>query len=497
LPSHSPLSRLLKRAREREFTHLAIDKVAFALAIVMGGVIALLLAGTDILDWYWLVLLGVVSLGAGAYQLRKSLSSRYVLAQRIDQKLVLADAISTAVYFAENPEPEKAAICESQRKEAETLAAQVDVRTALPFTRSRYFAPAVALAAVAFGLFGLRYLVTGTLDLKASLVRVVYDNFFSTKTNEARSQLPKRAKFDPLTGNPNPEAGSLESDRQPEDLLDSENSPDTNGAGDDNSKTASQQGSQKQGDNPSANQGKEDQSGKGDEAKDQNGQESKDGKNGNANEGGKQGGKPSANKDKNQSLLDKVKDAVSSLMDKMKPQSSEGSKGDQSSQSNSSDQKHDESEKGPQSKDQQSQASANSDQGQQADGKQPSDANNDKKASDKAASQDSKNGIGSQDGEKALKMAEQLQAMGKISEILGKRSATVTGEVMVEVGSSKQQLKTPWAQSQASHSNAGGEIHRDEIPLTEQQFVERYFEEIHKPVQPPANGPPAKKSGDS
>jgi hypothetical protein len=32
--------------------------------------------------------------------------------------------------------------------------------------------------------------------------------------------------------------------------------------------------------------------------------------------------------------------------------------------------------------------------------------------------------------------------MGKITEIIGKRTANVTGEVMVEVGSSKQQLKT-------------------------------------------------------
>ena len=68
--------------------------------------------------------------------------------------------------------------------------------------------------------------------------------------------------------------------------------------------------------------------------------------------------------------------------------------------------------------------------------------------------------------------------MGKISEILGKRSAAVSGEMMVEVGSSKQQLKTPWAQHQANHTKAGGEIHRDEVPLTEQQFVEQYFEEI-------------------
>ena len=84
--------------------------------------------------------------------------------------------------------------------------------------------------------------------------------------------------------------------------------------------------------------------------------------------------------------------------------------------------------------------------------------------------------------------------MGKISEILGKRSANVSGEVMVEVGNSKQPLKTPWAQRQATHIEAGGEIHRDEVPLIYQQFVTNYFEEIRK-TAPAAPAAPAKTDG--
>ena len=38
--------------------------------------------------------------------------------------------------------------------------------------------------------------------------------------------------------------------------------------------------------------------------------------------------------------------------------------------------------------------------------------------------------------------------MGKISEIIGKRSANVSGEVTVEVNSSKQQIRTPYSESQ-------------------------------------------------
>ena len=73
----------------------------------------------------------------------------------------------------------------------------------------------------------------------------------------------------------------------------------------------------------------------------------------------------------------------------------------------------------------------------------------------------------------------------------GERSANVTGEVMVEVGSGKQQLKTPWAQRQATHAEAGSEIHRDEVPLMYQQFVQQYFEEIRK--TPPASKNPSKQ----
>ena len=40
-------------------------------------------------------------------------------------------------------------------------------------------------------------------------------------------------------------------------------------------------------------------------------------------------------------------------------------------------------------------------------------------------------GIGRQDGNKDTKLAEQIAAMGKISEIIGKRSANVTGEVTI------------------------------------------------------------------
>jgi len=74
--------------------------------------------------------------------------------------------------------------------------------------------------------------------------------------------------------------------------------------------------------------------------------------------------------------------------------------------------------------------------------------------------------------------------MGKISQIVGKRSANVTGEATVEVRSTSQQLRTPYAPRGGEHSQGGAEIGRDEIPVALQTYVERYFEQVRKPAPP-------------
>ena len=121
---------------------------------------------------------------------------------------------------------------------------------------------------------------------------------------------------------------------------------------------------------------------------------------------------------------------------------------------------------------------ARADSGKSAEGKSSG------KSSDEQASHNPGSGIGKQDGAKDAKLAEQLAAMGKISEIIGKRSANVTGEVTIEVNSTKQQLKTPYADSRAAHGESGGEINRDEVPVAFQQYVQQYFEQVRKQAAP-------------
>ena len=483
------LKELLSRARRRELAHLVVDKTAFALAILMGGMIVLLLAGTEFLAWYWPALITAISLGVALYRLRKSMPTLYSLAQRIDGRLKLADELSTACYFSEYPREDRKAICERQQAHAEKVARQVDLQQAIPFQRSRYLAPALGLALVAVGLFGVRFLFTGTLSLEPSLVRLAYDTFFNSKPYAQNR--PPRARLDPQAGDQQDNRSGKED--SPDDLLDSSDNPDAANADADNSQTSAEG---QQGDKQDSEKGKQDQNAQGDQSKagndpaDQNNQQ-QDSKQGNQND---KDAKPS-NTDQNSSMMDKLRDALSNMLNKMKP-NSDGKSSPQNSQQGQPGDRQDPGQKNQQSKEQAQNASSGDQQGQDSDQQDQGD-NKANQSSDKNANQNSESGAGVKNGDKAIREAEQLQAMGKISEILGKRSANVTGEVMVEVGSSKQQLKTPWAQKQANHSEAGSEIHRDEIPLMDQQFVEQYFEEIRKgaPAPGPVTRRPAKQAG--
>ena len=491
----SPLKEVLQRARQRCIAHLLLDQSALALTIGMGGAIVLMLAGTQILDWYWVVLLAFVSLGVGVYRLRQTIPSTYKLAQRIDRRLSLADMLSTAIYFESDPSRGHEVIRARQREEAESAARGVNLQVALPFSRPRFAYAAIALAAVAFGLFALRYAVTGSLSLQPSLVKMAMDTFFPPKAQMAKLDKKGNPLKPPSTDDSNPDSPTVQNQDSPDQQLDAQDQQDpSNPQAADNSKESAQKGAQDQqnSDQQAENSDKGDKQSQGNDSDQDSKQQNKDGKQQSGKEG-KQG-----SESQNSSLMDKLKDAMANMMNKMKSSSKDGQQSEKQEAQNGQGQKDSKGNQSKQGKQQdQSKSDAQSDQQQNeaGDQKQSADAKGSEKSSDKNASQDSKSGIGAADGDKSAKEAEQLAAMGKISEILGKRAQNVTGEVMVEVGSSKQQLKTPWAQKQAQHAEAGSEIHRDEVPLMYQQFVEQYFEEIRKapagpkPVAKPAPSP--------
>ncbi len=509
MSEHNALTDLVRRGRRRQIRHLLFHQISFAACLGLGGAILLLILGTQILNWYWPGILFVVSLAAAAYRARDKVLTRYQVAQSIDNRLGFHDSLSTAFYFSEYPDRRGSSryFIDRQREVAEDLARSADVERGLPFFAPRTLYANAALAVIVVSMFGVRYGVNHNLDLRPSLVPIAFDGFLGPSREVADAKRIKGRPFDQdghrekgMAVDPW-EAKGEDTSAAPDAALDTVDEPEVNnpdGGADARAKSKATGTEQPPtGDDPldSADKGQNAQSGSdsGDpnNSPDGNSQSDKSQSMKNSGQSGSAG--------ENSSLSEKMRDALANLLSKLRPNKNDGKQGSQSAQnqSQSNQGKNQSSDPNSQSASkQQSDGDASSqsqgDQQAQNNSQQSAQSKSDGKSSDRPNSPDGKSGIGKQDGDKSAREAAELAAMGKISEIIGKRAANMSGEVMVEVSSGKQQLRTQYTQKAAAHTEAGSEINRDEIPLAYQQYVQQYFEEIRKL---PAGKVKAKGSG--
>jgi len=457
----------------------------------LAAIVILLLLGTDALTWYWGAMIPLAAIAAGVYLAYRRRPSTYRAAQIVDRRMALADTLSTAVYFSEQPDAQDAV--RSQRESAERTAATVDVRQAIPYTmpRSAYIVAALALAA--FGMFGLRYGLSKRLDLRAPLARMVQDQFSPRDRKEVADNMRRIPQpYD----NPN-------------DSSDDAADQDRKGPGQQNadSDNAGQQGDEQNAEKSGASKedGKKQPSDSQNQDGDAQNQQSddhdqQDSGQANSNSQGQDkssqdkqadGKQQSNNSGESGSLMSKLKDFAENLLSKVKPQQQNGSTPQQQSPNQNSKQNAGQQNAKQQQKDgQQSGAQqADAQQGQNGDDQkdgQESQGKGSGQDKNQQASKQPGSGVGSEDGSKEIRQAEQLAAMGKISELIGKRSAAVTGEATVEVQTTSQQLHTAYVKSGAEHSQAGAEINRDEIPVALQPYVQQYFDQLRKKPAAPA-----------
>jgi hypothetical protein len=485
----------VRRARRRIIANEALRHAAYAVSAALASLILLLLLGTQILSWAWLFLLPAITLAAGAYLTWRSTPSAYLVAQRVDHNLKLADTLSTALFFAPTEHARQPdGMHRAQRSQAERIAASVDPRRAIPIRVPRALYGTALLALTAASLFALRYGLDRRLELRTPLARIVQDKLGYTEARRAAARDPRvPSPHDPKhpeeTGLSLDDSGQKspgELDAAPESALDTVGVPDvdkkTGSSRPDSSKlaqTTQLEGEQNKGEEPegvNTNPGDQQSA---DGRKSPPG--SKSGKQG-------QGDDPQAagNSGENSGLLGKFKDAMSSLMNRMRQApSAKGSQqqagaqngGQQKSQSGNAGQN---GKKGQQPGDGQQANAKDGQPGEDSENAQNSQSGSPGESGQQAATKQPGSGIGRQDGSKDVKLAEQLAAMGKISEIIGKRAANVSGELTVEVENSNQQLRTPYAQRDAQHIQAGGEINRDEVPVALQAYVQQYFEQVRK-----------------
>jgi len=475
------LEEMVRRARLRIFFNLAVSQVAVGTCAALAGLLALLIVGADIFDWRWVVAVSVGTFAVGCYRTCRHLPTAYTTAVLVDQGLGLHDTLSTAFHFSLSQDQRASGrFIEAQRRRAQEVCRTVDIQQALPLKTPKAMSTGAFLAAAALAVIALRYGITRSLDLHPPIVSVTaFDTFkrFPHPENDTARHNRESNAADPHSeeiGIALPHEATNSGDPLPPDY--SLHPAEANIASTPADKTSSR--------SPVAQNHTE---GRGPSALPE--------------ELGDTGSPPGFPEDKSpspgllkkpvsdSSLMDKLRDAMADLLAKLKiqpkpgtPQSSEVDPrgglraGDrqrtagENGQTGTEQRPEERGGAGDTQADPEGQSTA-----QGANGKP------DPSGSGRKISGQERSGAGKEEGAKDVKEAEQLATMGKISEILGKRSASLTGEVTVEVSSSKaQDLKTPYSQIKATHREASGEIYRDEVPLIFQDYVEQYFLEVRK-----------------
>jgi hypothetical protein len=477
------LQELIHNARRRLLFNEVLKHFAVAAALAIGGLALLLTLGTRYVQWWVVALFALGVTVWAAAKLRKRLPSDYAAAVWLDDKASLHDSLSTAHYFATHAAksaaltPEAEAILVAQRGQAESAAGDVNVSIAVPFRFPRALYGLAALLLVSTGLVTVRYFYGHDLNLSAPISEVIFQDLAAVKPprplKTAKAQT-KQEEFD--------EARSLLSklglganlEDKPDEKLDEaladalKSAQKTPGTGDE----AKSDQKMDQGDPLDTPK---------DAPKNNNGAQSGENNKKASNPGDSppgQGGAKSGEKAE-KSLLSKLKDAMEDMMGSASPNSDK--KGSASKQ---------------QSKPSSSQAQAGQQPGESGDEENKTAADGEASGNAQKSNspgqtsgnttdkQEGPSAAGSEDGEKAIKAAAQVKAMGKISELIGKRSEQVTGESMIEVQSGNQKLQTAYKDKAATHGEGAGEVSRDEIPVSEQAYVQEYFQQVRKPDTP-------------
>lgn len=480
------IEELIRRARQRLVLNETLGQLAFAAAVTAGGFVLILIAGTRFLEWWTLTIFAAIGLGIGVWRVVRRAPGQYATAVLLDENARLHDALSTALHFSRSSEG-SANFRESQRQQAQGAAAEVRLDRAVPFVFPRSLYAMAALCVLASALIALRYGIAHKLNLRAPLTQLLFEDQSIRDAKRAKALYPKSKTWMDeaqsllsklgMTQNPNePTPGDQQEalDKAIDDALQGNTNPGMQ------SQKGNGQGS-KSGQTKSGDTGNEAQNGDPIDNPDQQAANDQSGQEGANPQAGQQGSKSmsgkTGNRSNQESLLSRLKDAVSNMLSKSGQQENSSSqKNEQSAKSDNQNGQKGQAGKGAQEKgESQSDADAEPDSdaqsGQQSQGK----LNSPNQSPAQGGS-----GIGSQNGSKEIKEAAQLKAMGKISEIIGQRAATVSGETSVEVQSGNQKLHTQYSNTSATHGETDSDLTRDEIPLALQAYVQQYFAEVRK-----------------
>ena len=498
-PEAAQIESLIGAARRRSVTVLAVKQLALLASAFLCCAILVILLGTDVVPAtaVYLTLLGIVLVWL--WRIQQAAKSGAAIAQILDHKLLLNDTISTAYFLQHHPAEQDGPWRFIPLKQAAEIAPTVEPRRAFPFEGQRWWAIAGILALVAVGCFITRYLVIQTLSLHPPFVTLslppildrIEEAFGTKETDPLKPLRPDSRNKAAL--NANGEQQENNSSQKPENQV----PPPLQAKA--QTSSSGEPGSQNEDGKPEIGDQQTAGAASGESSAQSNPQDTS--QRGAANTSQPDTAENSGESARNSespskrgaagppSLMSRMKDTLSSMMAKLNPQSGGQQSPSAGDPSQKGGQQGEEAAKaGEQSASQQGnsgedKANAKESSGGQGDGQtaeKPGGRQGNSSSDSQQKGSDSQSGVGKQDGDKQLRDAGQQQAMGKLAEVLGKRSANLTGDMSVETPSGNQQLKTEYSNRQGSHVGSTGEINRNEVPARYRDYLREYMEQVRK-----------------
>jgi hypothetical protein len=450
----------------------------------MGGFALLLLLGTDLVNWRWLAALPAAGLAAGAFRACRRQPTAYRTAQLLDERLHLADTLSTAIFFWRRQLPRGADedMRLRQRGQAIAAASTVDFRMALPMRIPRtVLFSFVVLTLLATGLVWMHYRVDGTLDLRRPAFEAIRQ--WERQVAEEIAQIQRSPhspehervgggeRLNSDSGDPE-HSGSEEAGPGPREKSDAEARGNDTAEKTDRPENHTGEGGQES-QSGGSRQGEADRAAASGEAASpqQEPQPSS-----------QKAGQPGTGS----SLLSKLSNSLANLASALKSTADSASAARRGQDPASGNNRESAKRAGTFAASNGDSAAA---QTRASEAKDDSSANMGADAnsgrSGPTTDERGGNGAGSDNGNKDIKLANQLEAMGKISVILGKRSQAITGNATVEVTSGRSELKTAYETREANHGEVAASNERDRIPIEFEAYVQQYFRELRKHTERP------------
>jgi hypothetical protein len=460
------IENLIRRARTRYCLNEAMAQTALVAAVSIACIVLLLIFGTRHLAWWMIVLFAGVSAAFGACCVWRRRPDAYTTAIRVDHSANLHDALSTALFFSGNDEGAEE-FRRSQREQAEIAADAVILNQAVPFVVPRAVYAMAALGLLASVIVGLRSHLGLGLNPHSSITEALFqDHVASHPEQESRKSDSKQQMQETqallarlgakITDSKLPSEDQEGIDKALDQALQANLPTEDRRRGtrsSDDGRRMLAQGDPVEFAEPEPGT--------------------------NSSSPAKDSASTGATPSQHEGLLSKLRQAVAKLLPKSNLTEDSSSDAQEIPHQQQGEAKVTGDEPGP-GKDKpmpgdsmsaamQGQANSQAQSGQKG------------KLTSNEEQKGQGSGIGSQDGLRAHREAEQLKAMGKIVEIIGKRAATVSGEMTVEAQSGgNQRLHTAYTNTAASHGETDGDVTRDEIPLAVQPYVRKYFEQIRK-----------------